>query len=1087
MGSLIEELEKRVQEHPEKLLFAFLTIKGEIKESYTYREFDQRTDSIATFLHENYELKSGDRVLLAYPPGLEVICAFFACVKLGLIPVPVYPPSAQSFESSVEKMSFIANDCDAAAILTDRSYFWSIKVNLSRLNQGIHKKINESISNIKWIISDDAVTSAKINYPRSHSEILFLQYTSGSTSDPKGVIVTHDNLIYNCHSVVDHDPIGVSWLPQYHDMGLIGYYLFFVIRGGTTYGFSPTDFIQRPALWLETISKYRATATSAPNFAYDYCLIPNRISEEVLESIDLSSLTFVMNAAEPINTDTYQAFIDKFKQYGLNPASCFGAYGLAEFTLAVSSRGTQFKSFDKDEIRKNKVKEVDPSSESDSIMSCGKPLKDTSVLIVDSVTQKEVSEQNGVGEIWLNGTSKCLGYWGRTELTEKVFNAKIEGFDGSWLRTGDLGFVLNEELYICGRTKDMIIIRGLNYYPQDIEGVIERDQKVRKSCVAAFALKEHDVEHLAIVIGVKNKKKLPDTEALNAELTKHFGIAASTFVFVPARTISKTSSGKIMRFANKERLLNNTHEIIERIDLDLSNMDSIHIPVAKETFDPDSYEYLFQRYGLRGNESQALGDAGLDSMKLAEFAHDLKSYIKNQGFEDLADEVELRLLQKIAVSEMFAILADLKKLGIHARLRFKQAFSRIHKEFEAIEKKMMKKDASIEIEELNNISELANKTYEQGKILLTGGTGFFGPFILKGLLEQNSNPIIVMVRASDNVAGMKRLKDAFALIEPSDSLLDKFDSRVEVVCGDIAKSNMGLKQADYDHLSSEVDTIYHNGALVNYLLDYESMRNANAGGTVEIVRLACTDRLKTLNHISTTFIFGWSVKDTLFESDGNENMENLDFGYSQSKWVSEQIVKRAMEKGLNARIFRPALISPSIDGKGYNYDISIRLLTFMIKYGVGTSAKNQVSFSPADIAANNIVAISNIEESINKMFQVTRDRYSNLEDVTNLFQEYTGRPFEVFSLNDFVPVIVDRCTKEDVLFPLLNFLVKSEEKISKMEFKLYDNSNYRNYRDQSKFGIADKPLADVVYGILKFMKDQELIETEIIKRNEHVE
>jgi thioester reductase-like protein len=263
------------------------------------------------------------------------------------------------------------------------------------------------------------------------------------------------------------------------------------------------------------------------------------------------------------------------------------------------------------------------------------------------------------------------------------------------------------------------------------------------------------------------------------------------------------------------------------------------------------------------------------------------------------------------------------------------------------------------------------------------------------------------------------------------------------------------------------------------------MRNANVDGTNEIIRLASTTRVKTLNYISTTFIFGWSTKDILFESDSNSEMELLDFGYSQSKWVSEKVVAHAMKNGLPVRIFRPALISPSIDGFGYNFDISIRLLAFMVKYGIGTTAKNQISFTPADTGANNSVAIANIQESFNKTFHVTRDEFSSMEEVTQILSRLSEKDFKNYSLKDFVPEVIDKCQKEDLLFPLLNFLVRSIDNISSMEFKRYDNENYVKYRKLSAYGIEDSSLTEVVTGIFKFMVNNDIITKNILAYGEH--
>jgi len=271
---------------------------------------------------------------------------------------------------------------------------------------------------------------------------------------------------------------------------------------------------------------------------------------------------------------------------------------------------------------------------------------------------------------------------------------------------------------------------------------------------------------------------------------------------------------------------------------------------------------------------------------------------------------------------------------------------------------------------------------------------------------------------------------------------------------------------------------------VNYLLDYQSMRDANVGGTNEIIRLAMSHRAKVLNHISTTFVFGWSVKETLSECDTNAGMEHLDFGYSQSKWVSEQVVRDAMQHGLQARIFRPALLTPSLHGGGCNCDISIRLLTFMINHGIGTTARNQVSFSPADLAADNIVSISRVPGSVGATYHVTRDDYARMSDITAILGTLTGRSFRNYPLDAFVPEVIERCHSGDILFPLLDFLVRSVDNITAMEFKRYDNSQYRNMRDASPFGKADPPLHDVVLGILRFMRKQNLVTCEQVA--EHV-
>ena len=235
-------------------------------------------------------------------------------------------------------------------------------------------------------------------------------------------------------------------------------------------------------------------------------------------------------------------------------------------------------------------------------------------------------------------------------------------------------------------------------------------------------------------------------------------------------------------------------------------------------------------------------------------------------------------------------------------------------------------------------------------MLLTGGTGFIGPFLIKSLLEQTKAKIYVLVRASDEMQGRQRLRAAMESMGPCRGrLMQMFEARVMPICGDLGQPNLGLTQDAWDFLANEIDTIFHNGATVNYLFNYDRMRDANVMGTNEVLRLAFEGRPKEFNYVSTTFIFGWAVKDVLYETDFNEDMELLDFGYSQSKWVAEQVVADARSKGLSTRIFRPALVSPSVTGGGNNFDIAVRLVAFMVNHGIGVDALNQVSFVPADI------------------------------------------------------------------------------------------------------------------------------------------
>ena len=377
MASILDHLDRLGNKHPNKLLYSFLDLNGNPLESYTYASFLHRTRAIAGHLRDEHGFAMGERLLLAYPPGLEMICAFFGCVRAGLIPVPVYPPGSRGFQSALYKMVHIAKDCQAAGILTSGDYRASLKTNLARSGVSTSGVDVDYISNLPWIVTEDFVDTVSDKPFLETSKILFLQYTSGSTTEPKGVMVSHENILDTYPLVIDHpSPVVVSWLPQYHDMGLIGCYLYPALKGGTTYGFAPVDFIQRPALWFDAIKTYRATATAAPNFAFDYCLRAGRLSKDSLEDCDLSSLEVLMVAAEPVKPDTFARFLETFQPYGLRSESFYAAYGLAENTLAVSLRGRNIVSVNKRALALGKARMTTEVSEIDAatqIVSCGTP------------------------------------------------------------------------------------------------------------------------------------------------------------------------------------------------------------------------------------------------------------------------------------------------------------------------------------------------------------------------------------------------------------------------------------------------------------------------------------------------------------------------------------------------------------------------------------------------------------------------------------------------------------------------------------------------------------------------------------------
>src|ERR1700735_4004464 len=759
-ASILDNLDRLADEHPNKPLYSYLDLNGNPIETHTYASFLRRAQAIAGHLRKEGCFAAGDRVLLAYPPGLEMICAFFGCVRAGLIPVPVYPPSSRGFQSALYKTVHIAKDCQAAGILTSRDYHASLKTNLARRGVSVSGVDIDYISALPWIVTEDFVDTISDRLPGDPSKILFLQYTSGSTLEPKGVIVTHENILDTYPLVIDHPaPVVVSWLPQYHDMGLIGCYLYPALKGGTTYGFAPMDFIQRPILWFNAITTYRATAAAAPNFAYDYCLRAGRLSRESLEACDLSSLRVLMCAAEPVKPDTYTRFLEAFQPYGLKSESFYVAYGLAENTLAVSLGGRNMVSVNKRALALGKARMTTQVSEiggATQIVSCGTPLPGLEVKIVDPQGHFPLKPER-IGEIWVAGSGKCQGYWNNPELTLKQFRARLVDdtpYDDGYLRTGDIGLLHNGELFVCGRIKDMIILRGQNYYPQDIESVVEKSSGLlRAHCVAAFQINEDSEPALAIVAEVKNPKVLPDARKIAAAVRNCLNVEVALISFIAPRAIPRTSSGKIMRHKTKHMWLEGEFTVLSEFSREKDAGCSESGSGVQSSFDE-----LKARYNLTGMESYNLVEAGLDSLDLVVFMHELKELLKDKGAEMLARQVDIGVIQRVSVADLFRLAEQLEHAPEEALVVLRHSLAAFRDEQRAAEKQMMSDDSALVF--APPVPEPLPETPVLNHVLLTGGTGFIGPFLMKSLLEQTKAKIYVLVRASADDQGRQRLKGA---------------------------------------------------------------------------------------------------------------------------------------------------------------------------------------------------------------------------------------------------------------------------------------------------------------------------------------
>ena len=580
INTLVDLLRERATQSPSLVAYRFL-VDGETDEvSLTYQALDQQSKAIAAHLQSICH--PGERALLLYQPGLDYISAFFGCLYAGVVAVPAYPPRPNR---SLERIEAILADAEATVALTSQSILSLIERQRSEVPQ---------LQTLHWVATDTLAETLADHWqePSLTSDTLaFLQYPSGSTATPKGVMIAHGNLLHNLgaiHRCFGHSPQsqGVIWLPPYHDMGLIGGVLQPLYGGFPVVLMSPLMFLQRPLRWLEAISRYGATTSGGPNFAYDLCV--RKIPQTQREGLDLSSWELAFNGAEPIYHEVMERFTEAFAPFGFRREAFYPCYGLAEATLIVSggekTAQPVFQTVQATALEENQVSYdfVTPENRR-TVVGCGQSLGDQNIVIVDPQTLKRC-EDNQVGEIWVCGPSIARGYWGKTEETEQIFKAYLtDAQEGPFLRTGDLGFLTNGELFVTGRLKDVIIINGRNYYPQDLERTVEQSHSlIRPNCSASFSVEVDGEERLVIVAeverhyrenrweqtqsdnGTKQSSKVKAViQSIRRAVSQYHDLQVYAIALLKPGGIPKTSSGKIQRHLCRSSFLAGTLNTIE--------------------------------------------------------------------------------------------------------------------------------------------------------------------------------------------------------------------------------------------------------------------------------------------------------------------------------------------------------------------------------------------------------------------------------------------------------------------------------------------------------------------------------------------
>jgi acyl-CoA synthetase (AMP-forming)/AMP-acid ligase II len=585
-SSLVEMLRWRALHQPEQRAYTYL-VDGETEGGHlTFAELDLQARMVAVKLQQRNAC--GERVLLLYPTGLEFIVAFFGSLYAGAIAVPLPPPNHAQPHRTLPRLRSIVNDAQPSLALTTLSILSKIDCIVS---------LAPELKELSWVATDSDNECAPQDWrdPDIDSETLaLLQYTSGSTAIPKGVMISHRNLLANSayiNSIFDlpSELTSVTWLPAFHDMGLTNGIIQPLYKGRNCYLMPPQSFLQRPVLWLQAISRSKATISGGPNFAYELCV--RKVTAEQRESLDLSSWKVAYNGAEPVRADTMKRFAETFASCGFKASSFYPSYGLAEATLLVSGESLKenmLRTVEVSALERNRVVEVpDQKHNVRTLVGCGRPMLDTRIVIVNPETLN-ACPSDGVGEIWVSGPGITSGYWNKPEESERTCRAFLaDSGEGPFLRTGDLGFLGDGELFVTGRLKDLIIIGGRNLYPQEIELTVQQSHPaVRPACCAAFSVDVADEERLIVAAEVE-PRYLPNRHSTNGNgngngtshphcngrlaldademirairraVAEEHDVRVHAVLLLRAGSIPKTSSGKLQRNACQAGFLDGT-------------------------------------------------------------------------------------------------------------------------------------------------------------------------------------------------------------------------------------------------------------------------------------------------------------------------------------------------------------------------------------------------------------------------------------------------------------------------------------------------------------------------------------------------
>ena len=953
--NLVDILIERNKTQPERIIYKFLDFKGEECDiqSHTIRELYVKSLEMCHAL-KSKGLKKGDRAVIFSMQDWGTIYAVFGCMMAGVTFTLVPPPLD---EGKVERFISVLKSCRPKALISNYGLEQGSNTNLTG------RLIREAFFNVvtlKRIYTDQLMpyTNPAIITKMHDHDLVYLQYTSGSTSAPKGVRITQKALMKNmeqCDHVYNfnYSTMG-TWVPFFHNLGLtITIFMPLIMTNATIYHMQTLQFLANPKMWIKTLHKYKLTMTVAPNSAYDAA---TRIfSEEEAAQYDLSHMTHLINGSEFVSPKTLDTFC---KMFNVKPDSFAPGYGLAENVCLVSVASQDYRvvNLDMEAYQNNKLVETD-APDGKQIVSIGPAVKDLTMLACNPKTRRAYKEMN-LGEIFIGGDSVADGYWENPKESRK-FRYEIEGYDGYFYKTGDLGFIKDGHLYLTGRIKEMLIINGHNVYPSDLQLAIQQNIPALATAPMGF-FSYHDGQKELAIACIEAKSDVgfeKQVNKINALINEQFGFAFHDIIFVPLRSLPRTDNSKLQVLKARKMYQEGKLEILYSshlrrtskaqggtlIDKSLEMADDLMIQV-KGVFDKvlkiDNYKM-----------TDSFLELGGDSLTGFELVNKME-----QQFHVKLDLRELLLDSSVSgvASYLRRVLSGAKGSGRNTNLAAECVLD----------------------DSIRPTSEYTKELADCRKIFLTGATGFLGAHLIQAFIERYPTEDLkftCLVRAASKEAGMERI---IKNMKHYHCWNDDYAQYIQIVTGDLSSQKLGMSEADYAQVVNECDCIFHNGAVLNFVYPYEFLKMTNVNGTIETLRIACEGTPKYYHYISS-----YSVYDTpdktgkrVYENDPLTTSMGFALAYSETKWVSEKLTKIAEDRGLRTIIYRPGDITGTKRGIWEVDDMVSRVIVSAIQMGCFPRTSYCMHMTPVDFVAAAIAHISRKPEALGQAFNIINPR-----------------------------------------------------------------------------------------------------------------